>query len=66
MHAGGFTVPITIDRITVLAGLLAIIALALFASGVVELARHRHVPDDVSSRPPLLEYPSRRRRPRSR
>jgi hypothetical protein len=43
MQVGDFTVPVSIDGITVLAGLLAILALAGILSGVVALLRGRRL-----------------------
>src|SRR5258708_36447045 len=37
----GFTIPINIDRLTVLAVLLAVLALASFISGIVHIFRRR-------------------------
>lgn len=39
----GFTVPVDFDRLTLLAGLAMIAALAILASAVVHLARERHL-----------------------
>ena len=41
MRADGFTVPVTFDRLTLLAFLLAILALAFVASGVLDVFRGR-------------------------
>jgi len=41
LQTDGFTIPVSIDRFTVLAALLAILGLAAFVSGVVDLARQR-------------------------
>jgi hypothetical protein len=40
-HVDGFTIPVNIDRLTVLAGLLAVLALASFISGIVHIFRRR-------------------------
>jgi hypothetical protein len=43
MRAGGFTIPVAFDGLTLLAGLLALLALASLASGVVHMARERRI-----------------------
>lgn len=43
MHVGGFTIPVTFDGLTLLAGIVALVALAGIASGMVDIARHRRV-----------------------
>ena len=43
MRVSGFTVPVTFDRFTLLAGLLLIVALAIVASGIVALFRERRL-----------------------
>ena len=43
MRVGGFTIPVTFDGLTLLAGLLALAALASLVSGVIHIVRERRL-----------------------
>jgi hypothetical protein len=43
MRVGGFIIPVSIDGFTIVAGIVALLAIAGFVSGVVNILRHRRL-----------------------